>query len=437
MGRPLSTRTGPPIAIYVGAFARLRDKLASLDDRNAMQDAPRPEPFILRAVADLFIQSCELYPTEADREKAVLPLLEELLGVKLSRPHPISPGEKLAKFDAVDFIDLGGAVQAYTLVVEVKNELGIAGSSGVQCAFIYEKAVALPSYQRIRSVSCCPSILVAVAGPYVCFYGAILADTFIVQPFTDYIYLGGDPDPDERIIHTARRFSAFREAIRELRSYFRGLHLDISGPLRAARLPCPTYTISSDALRNLRFIDRFRYEGFRSDDQDHFDRSLFSAKLNDKAVLVKFCTRYGADAHRYLAGKNLAPVLHHCIELVGKVTMVVMDVVEDAASAYYKYIDRDLPKSLVDEVEKAAKALHDEGYVHGDIRRPNIMVREGDMLSVMLIDFDWAGKAGQTRYPVSLNLSGNITWAAGTEAGGLIVTGHDDHMVEMLRKGGK
>ncbi|TBU37893.1 hypothetical protein BD309DRAFT_994806 [Dichomitus squalens] len=421
MGRPLGTRTGPPVVIYVGAFARLRDKLASLDDRKAMQDVPLPEPSILRTITDLFIESCKLYPTEADRKNAVPPLLEKLLDVNSSRRHPISPGEKLAEFDAVNTIDVDGAVQAYTLIVEVKNELGISGASGVQCAFIYEQAVALPRYQLIRNPPCCPSILLAVAGPYLCFYGAILADTFVVQPFTDYIYLGGDPNPDARIVHTARRFLAFREAIREARSYFRGLHQDIPGPPRAARLPCPTYTTSSDAIRNLH----------------HVDRSLFSAELNDEAVLVKFCTRYGADAHRYLAGRNLAPVLRHCIKLVGQVTMVVMDVVEDAASAYYKYINRDLPKSLVDKVEEVVKALHDEEYVHGDIHRPNIMVREGDTLSVMLMDFDWAGKAGKTHYPVSLNLSGNIAWATGTEAGGLIVMGHDDHMVEMLRKGGK
>ena len=148
MGRPLDTRTGPPISIYVPAFARLRDKLASLEGRgvhSATQvDALAPGPLILKKVAELFIQSCKLYATETDRKEAVLPLLEMLLGVQFFRHQSISPGEKQAEFDAVDCVALDGAVQAYTLVVEVKNELGIGGASDVQCAFIYQKAVALP-----------------------------------------------------------------------------------------------------------------------------------------------------------------------------------------------------------------------------------------------------------------------------------------------------
>ena len=149
MGRPLNTRTGPPISIYVPAFAHLRDRLASLEGRGvrcaAQDDTLEPGPSTLKTVARLFMRSCEFYATEADREDVILPLVETLLEIKLSRHQNMSPGEKKAEFDAVGSIPLDATAEAYALVVEVKNELGLAGASGVQCAFIYEKAVALPS----------------------------------------------------------------------------------------------------------------------------------------------------------------------------------------------------------------------------------------------------------------------------------------------------
>ena len=148
MGRPLDTRTGPPITIYVPAFARLRDRLAALDGHNvpsAIHDDTQLPPNFLTIVANLFVQSCKLYDTEALREDAVLPLLETLLDLQLSRRHKMSPGERQAEFDAVECVPLRNKSQAYSVFLEVKNELGIAGASGIQCAFIYEKAVALPS----------------------------------------------------------------------------------------------------------------------------------------------------------------------------------------------------------------------------------------------------------------------------------------------------
>lgn len=236
---------------------------------------------------------------------------------------------------------------------------------------------------------------------------------------------------DERIVHTAKRSLVIKQAVKELRSYYMHLGLDNPGLTRAARLPHPTYAVASEAVQQLHFVDRFHYEGLHSDDQDHFDRSLFSATLNNKPVLVKFCTQYGEEAHGHLASHGLAPRLHCCVELAGRVIMVVMDVVEGASSAFYKYRTRHLPSDLAQKVKDAVKVLHDGGYVHGDIRRPNVLV-EADERGVLLIDFDWAAKAGQARYPVTLNLSGQIPWATGTKAGGVIGMAHDDHVVEIL-----
>lgn len=40
--------------------------------------------------------------------------------------------------------------------------------------------------------------------------------------------------------------------------------------------------------------------------------------------------------------------------------------------------------------------------VHGDFRAANIMLKRGEADKVVLIDYDWAGKAGgDVRYPIT------------------------------------
>lgn len=53
---------------------------------------------------------------------------------------------------------------------------------------------------------------------------------------------------------------------------------------------------------------------------------------------------------------------------------------------------RDGLKKIVDE-------FHSEGLVHGDLRDVNLLIPESDKTKVIIIDFDWGGKAGEVRYP--------------------------------------
>ena len=89
-------------------------------------------------------------------------------------------------------------------------------------------------------------------------------------------------------------------------------------------------------------------------------------------------------------------------------------------------------KEAIPEVTKShIIALHERGYVHGDIRRPNILI--GADNAVKLVDFDWAGKIREARYPphVNLNLDGldRPDWVEGEK---LITVEHDLEMVKLL-----
>lgn len=47
----------------------------------------------------------------------------------------------------------------------------------------------------------------------------------------------------------------------------------------------------------------------------------------------------------------------------------------------------------IDDLEKLMQSFHEYGFVHGDLREPNILC---DGETAMLIDFDWGGKVGDS-----------------------------------------
>lgn len=66
--------------------------------------------------------------------------------------------------------------------------------------------------------------------------------------------------------------------------------------------------------------------------------------------------------------------------------------------------------------------------MHGDVRDTNIMLSpDGE---IMLVDFDWAGKAGEIRYPMNVNRE-DIWRPDGAVDGNLILADHD---IAMLKK---
>lgn len=66
-------------------------------------------------------------------------------------------------------------------------------------------------------------------------------------------------------------------------------------------------------------------------------------------------------------------------------------------------------RRLVAEIQRVVTVLHDGGFVHGDIRDANMMTRnqwgtQEKAQNLLLLDFDWAGPKGVTKYPPNLNL---------------------------------
>ena len=59
---------------------------------------------------------------------------------------------------------------------------------------------------------------------------------------------------------------------------------------------------------------------------------------------------------------------------------------------------------ISEELWNVLRKLHNLGYVHGDLRKENILVcKEDAKVNVVFIDWDWAGVAGEVCYPISIN----------------------------------
>ena len=76
--------------------------------------------------------------------------------------------------------------------------------------------------------------------------------------------------------------------------------------------------------------------------------------------------------------------------------------------------------------------MHKAGFVHGDLRKPNILpVRVDESVRLQVIDFDFGGKLGEAVYPPFLNVQ-DIIWADGVGSGELVTVGHDEYFLAQL-----
>jgi len=157
-------------------------------------------------------------------------------------------------------------------------------------------------------------------------------------------------------------------------------------------------------------------------------------------IVVKFVDRYGERAHRLLADHGLAPKNLFCgSPCLNKeqqpsyrsMSMVVMEYIDGEMLATTK---RSFNKGEIEEVRsklrRALDLLHGCRFVFGDLRLPNVMITKAKQLEVKLIDFNWAGEEGQTKYPNLI--SPGINWPEGVKPLGVIQRNHDLEMLNRL-----
>ena len=232
----------------------------------------------------------------------------------------------------------------------------------------------------------------------------------------------------------ARHLGAMKKTINLLRKYYEGFpKTAASGDEHDVRHPYPHCFKSLVDSKECHFNytrqmdDKLLFFGYVVP-----KNSADSRRDQPKEELcIKFVRRYSKEAHRICASGLCAPRLRGFESLPGGWYMVVMDAVDK------EYIDLSkLDKSartpdLLEKIRAKLSHLHQEGYVHGDVRDTNVMVRP-DGKGFMLVDFDWSGEIGEVRYPINI-VKGLQLWRPDeAEDGQLITADHDQEMLEYM-----
>ncbi len=168
----------------------------------------------------------------------------------------------------------------------------------------------------------------------------------------------------------------------------------------------------------------------------HFNKPVYIATMTElgvqppQKVVVKFTNRYCEAAHRLLAEHGLAPKLYYAAfespSTGGPGMMVVvMDLIEDAKENLESGNAKQRKK-----LGDAMSLLHDNNFVFGDLRDPNVLLHEDDNL--YLIDFDWGGVVGTVKYPVDICEDADMDWHPDVVGGGLIEVEHDKYRAKRL-----
>ncbi|KAJ1302980.1 hypothetical protein OPQ81_003272 [Rhizoctonia solani] len=208
-GRPFK-HTGLPIQLYHPIFDIFTKALDTTEELgNSMY-----------AQVETLLHACqEVYADEQIRWASIEPYFWQILHSRIDE-HRV---QKCQADGAITFTEQYGLLKAYCAILEVKNEIGTGKSDpSIQGGESYGIYWSQDEMKQLRGICRCPSLIIAVAGPWMCVLGAIYLEHVVVQPLTDYIWLGHHPQQDQRPSYLARVFHALDISICELKKYSGG-----------------------------------------------------------------------------------------------------------------------------------------------------------------------------------------------------------------------
>ena len=290
-----------------------------------------------------------------------------------------------------------------------------------------------PQHRILRDNTCCPTFLLASAGPWIAVLGAIFTDKVVVQRLTDFVWVGLDATLNEQHCHrVAHVLHSLGRSLLKLDNYYRGLRLEQVGESELHPRYFPSIRAYHDPMAG---IINFIYIKPLERDPTCVTFLAKTVEAVPKYIVIKFVERYGEVAHKLLQKTEAAPRLFYYGKpgvcegdpTYGHISMVVMEYL-DGMTAEQAHQHHQLPPTFLKDVGEILNKLHENGFVFGDLRSTNIMVTKNN--KVKFIDFDWAGKAGVSHYP--LLISKQIRWANGVEGLAVMEKQHDLDMLPQL-----
>ncbi|KAF8955828.1 hypothetical protein BDZ97DRAFT_1926207 [Flammula alnicola] len=396
---PLTT-VAPPIHIFHPIFEQF-----SHDYSDPNLELSRE--FLLQ-VRDLMSFASQLQPSEVPSNATWRLLLSRLLGISVQDVE--NPDTTHTDGIAlVNITDLGETVPFF--FSELKNNLGEGGCDpSIQAGCSMRRAWVQSDRAQMRDKGCCPCLILAGGGPWMCILGAVFTDKVIVQRLTDMMWIGlSSTNEDSRIRRFASVMMALRRSLHDLQVYYNKIGTAQIPPFdrhspHPRFYPYPTSFVENDE------IIYFDYVMMLEDDPRCI---TYLAKIRGDVanIVVKFVDRYGLKVHRFLADKGYSPKLRYYGRLENGDYSPANDSSGDLSSGSMKMVVMDYvtphcrrPANALDQLLRILTDLHVEGYVFGDLREPNVLFNQGG--KVLLIDLDWAGRYDMnivdTRLPLGL-----------------------------------
>jgi hypothetical protein len=361
---------------------------------------------------------CSIFENKNLRLEEFLPILAKYLGVdELPAVH-----FPTFQNDAGLVVKIGESTEnAVIITVDCKNELGVAGASSPHeqenfVCFLH----AVNKFRTAARRGVFPVILLSLCGPYLSVSLAAFGSSASSDPITPFLPLLITPHDRGSMEQVAKCLRAVKDCVRDLTAYY--LHPDFPS---IDLTPEESQQLAYPYVREVfigSFMVRFDYVNEVATGKLVFmvvatsitqsadsDATTTSPLAVGDQFLVKFTKTYCEEAHKLCASIGAAPALFSVSDrLPGGWFVVAMEWLGRNTYA----LTEGYP--LQAKVRAAVKILHDADYVHGDLRPANIrvVVKAGQTSRehrVCLVDFDWSGKEGVTRYPSFMNRQ-DVDW---------------------------
>ncbi|KAF8749317.1 hypothetical protein RHS01_10150 [Rhizoctonia solani] len=416
-GRPVQ-RIGLPVGLYHPVFDKF---VSSLSANISVPTGEIPQTFYDK-MKELLGASQDMYEREIGRDGRDRKICLALSGL-IEHDMP-SVDRSGTKPDGV----VSGVDGEICMVIEVKNEIGVGGSDPtIQGAISYAQLWGDDMMKSKRCWTCCPSFILGIAGPWMCVLGAVILSQPVVQPLTDFIWVGINPRSELHFRRLGRFFWAMKNAIADLKDYYSSVPAEI---LISRFYPyIRQYSVANETVE---FTYVKQLGNPRSLKTVFLARTKSQHGSPSKDIVVKFVETYHGVAHRLLSEAHLAPKLlfdgstDTSAPRPSGCMMIIMEYVnvQDLSE-----IDCPVPYSVRSSIKEAIRILHNHNIVFGDLRRPNVLAYKDEHGSYqgMLVDFDWCGTHGQSRYPETINR--DVGWAKGVGGGQLMMKEHDEVML--------
>lgn len=210
-----------------------------------------------------------------------------------------------------------------------------------------------------------------IPGPYLGVAGAAFLEKPICEPLVPVMPLFILPHNERMLLETARLFKALKIALSDLEKFYDQLSnqqdLDISGLNDQLCYPYIDHVKIGEVNAKLTYTDK------RGDHIFNAEMKYGSASLSHN-VIVKFTKRYSRECHDTCYNMGFAPELFACERIAGGWYIVVMELLMEYCTAYSLAEEYHLSSRTLKQVKTLVEKMHDLGFVHGDLRLPNILV---------------------------------------------------------------